>query len=146
MSVVRFKDVEKLDKKGLQQLGAQHGQALLDDGFHDATVLTVQARKAKEYIEAFIKQLDYETRAQITQDPEGWKDIYGCTLSISSTGDRLAYEQDSMYAHLKAKLQERKQLLDLAFKQSEEVYDSLGDQVPKVGIKTPSKETLKVNL
>lgn len=146
MSIIRFKDVEKLDKLGLQKLGAAHAQMILDDGFQDATVLTVQARKAKEYIEAFLKQLDYETRAQITQDPEGWQDVMGCTLTLSSTGDRLLYEQDSMYAALKGRLQERKRLLDLAHKQSEEIFDNLGDQVPKVAIKTPSKEVLKVLL
>lgn len=146
MSIIRFKDVEKLDKLGLQKLGAAHAQMILDDGFQDATVLTVQARKAKEYIEAFLKQLDYETRAQITQDPEGWKDVFGVTLSLSSTGDRLLYEKDDQYAHLSRKLKERKRLLDLAHKQSDEVFDSLGEQVPKVGIKTPSKEILKVLL
>jgi len=144
--IIRFKDLLKLDKKGLHQLGASHAVDAINGGNYDATVLTVQARKAAEYIKAFIGALDYETRLQLTQDPLGWEDVYGAHLSLSSTGDRLAYESDDQYMHLVKRMAERKALLDVAYKSEEAIFDSLGEQVEKVKVKTYSKEMLKVKL
>ncbi len=143
--VVRFNDVVKLNKKELIQLGASHAQEILNEGFEDATVLTVQAKKAREYIQAFLDGLEYKTREQLTQDPNGWEDIYGASLSLGSTGDRLAYLTDPKYSQLSIALKQRKEILDLAFR-SDEMFDSDGELVPKIKIKTHSKETLIVKL
>ena len=144
--VVRFNDLEKLAKADLIKLGAQHAQNLLDEGFTDAVVATVQVKKALEYLKAFMGQLDYETRLALTRDPLGWEDIMGAHLSISSTGDRLGYQMDSNYCKLEKKLKDRKALLDLAYKSEDAIYDSEGVQVEKVKIKSHSKETLMVKI
>jgi len=146
MQIIRYNDLAKLDKHDLQKLGAQHAQLILDEGFEDATVLTVKARKALEYITHFLKGLDYETRLQITRDPEGWKDIYGAHLSLSSTGHKLGYQMDQKYIDLEKKLKDRKALLDLAFKSDDAIFDSEGVQVEKIKVKTQSKETLSVKI
>lgn len=141
-----FESVEKLDKKGLSNFGQIHARNLLEDGFHESVVLTVQAKKAIEYLKAFALECDYQTRKDLMEQYNSKADIFGANLSLSSSGDRLDYEADPIYYELKTKLKEREDLLKLAFKSSDSIYDAMGAEVMKVPIKTHSKETLKVKL
>lgn len=142
---IEWNEFATLNKKGLQEWGELTAKEMLDSGDHYPDVLFVQARKAKEYLESFIKAVDSETRAKVTQDG-GESLVYGCTLSLGSSGDRFNFEEDFEYSRIKAMLKDREELLRVACKAKESIYDSDGGEVPRVGIKSHSKEMLKAKL
>ena len=56
----------------------------------------------------------------------------------------LDYETDHVYFELKAKLAARKEMLDLVHKTGAEMYGEDGVQVPKVGVKNYTKDSILV--
>lgn len=144
--IVKLKEFEKLDKAELQQLGKSLARAKMDEGYSDAVVLTVLARKAVEYLSSYAAELNSDARAELESYDNNTADIYGAKLELSSTGHRLDYEADPVYSELQEKLKQRQALLKIAYIQNEAVFDSAGKEVPKVPIKTQSKEVLKVKI
>lgn len=141
--LVKMSEIRNLNKKQLQDLGQHNADLVLESGMVDAPTLMIQARKVKEYLLSYLEALDYRTRATITDDPDFWAE-YGLTLG--STGDRLDYAQDGVWANLSKLLKAREADLKLSFKTHHEVVTEDGDIIPKVGVKSPAKETLKVKL
>ena len=142
MDLIKFKEFALLGKAELNIKGSVKARQLMEDGYHDASVLTVQARKTLEYLTAFVKELDSDTRGEIKS--EGLE-IFGAVLSLSSTGDRLDYNQDTEYSRLKEALAERTKWLRIASYSKDEVVVD-GAVVEGVPIKTASKEILKIRL
>ena len=62
-------------------------------------------------------------------------EAFGKTFEIRNGGTLLQYEDDPIYAEMKAKLKEREELLKTALKSSDTIYDSEGLEVPKVSVK-----------
>ena len=56
----------------------------------------------------------------------------GVSFKQNNGSQRLNYSDDQDYAELEAKLAERKELLSLAFKSKDTIFDSNGVEVPKV--------------
>ena len=133
-------------KQDLHEQGQLKAQDLTEGGQFDAVVLVVQARKATEYLGAFIKELDSQARKEVNEDYNGDADIYGAKISIGSTGDRLDYDKDAEYLRLKDALAERAKWLKIASgnKTEEVVLD--GEVVKPVPLKSASKETLRIKL
>ena len=144
-SIIRFKEIVNLSKRQLSDLGSQHAKTLLDEGYSDAVVLVTQARKAIEFLKGFDAQCDSIAREELTRDGVEME-IYGAKLSLSSTGDRLDYDADPVYKQIKSQLKAREDMLKLARNAAEEFYDGEGIAVPRVPIKSHSKEVLKVKL
>ena len=142
--LVKLKNFEKLSKSDLQAEGKAKGRQLMEEGFHDAVVLTVQARKALEYLNAFVGEIDVNTREEVANN-NGEMFILGATLSIGSTGDRLDYEADQVYKELKEALASRAKWLKIASNDKEEVKVH-GVLIKPVPIKTASKELIRIKL
>ena len=71
---------------------------------------------------------------------------HSCKFSLSSTGERLSYEDDERYASISGTLKDRQNLLKTAYKSKELIYDADGAEVPKVALKSPSKQILKIEI
>lgn len=56
----------------------------------------------------------------------------------------LDYEKDDIYRKLKKQLSDRKALLDTVYKSKEVLFDGDGVEVPNVGVKSYSKDSLSV--
>lgn len=146
MELIQLKPFETLEKKELQELAKKTARELMNEGYSDAVVLTVLARKASEYLAAYAQELNSDARAELQNYDNNQADIYGARLELSSTGTRLDLEADPVYSNLQEELKQRAALLKMAYLQEKPVYDSEGVEVPKVPIKSPSKEVLKVKL
>jgi hypothetical protein len=96
------------------------GELYLDDVLIDAT-------RISHYLAAFTKVL----RTKISAS-EVRSELKGAKLSFRSTGSKLNYEEDAEWQRLKNLLDERQELLKMAEKSSENVYDSKKNVVPKV--------------
>lgn len=133
--------VPSLSKKEVQAKAKEDVQSLLDAGQVDTVSAFVDVARVTEYITVFGKEL----RKSISEAEYGKGYVSkGAKLDFSSTGDRLDYEQDKMYSDLKEKLKAREDLLKLAYKSKDSIYDNEGVEVMKVGIKTFGSEVVKL--
>jgi hypothetical protein len=142
---IMIKGAEHLDKRGLQESGADYARDLMAAGERDPLELIIAARKASEFLGSFIKEMDPHAREELLKY-QGTRELEAGKLELGSTGDRPALEEDPVYQEINKKLKERADLLKLARKSSDPVFDSEGIEVPKVGLKTAAREVLKVSL
>ena len=143
----QFESVKNMTKHELIALGNTDANALMDSGDYDSTTLAVSARKAVEYLGAFIATLDSFVMDELTMNGEGnIKMVLGSELSLGSTGDRLDFEKDAVYKNLSIQLKARAELLKNATNSSVPVVDSDGVTVEPVPIKTASRQMIRFKL
>lgn len=126
-------------KKEAQQQGKDLAKLILDGGHVTPEESYSNVVRLKEVINELEKGL--KQGLTVTEETS----LNGVRFSLSNTGDRLDYEKDVLYKSLKDKLKDREDLLKLAFKSGDVIYDSDGVEVPKVPIKTHSKSVIKVS-
>jgi hypothetical protein len=139
----QFKD---LGKKDLFNMGTQGAIEVLAEGEHDAAELLIIARKSLEIMGGYIKTMSDATVDEIYKKGLSTQgiEILGCKLELGSTGDRLDFDADPKYLELLEAINDRKRLLKMAVGAT--IIDSDGEEVPNVGLKSASKEVLKVKL
>jgi hypothetical protein len=130
----------EMSKKEITAQAQENAKQMLDAGEVNEFDSLAAAERLKHYSDTFCKEL----RKSIDTLPEKTYNRSGVEFTISNTGDRKDYMQDELYAQLSEKVKQRKELLDLAYKSDEPIYDSEGVEVPKVGIKTHGGEVLKL--
>ncbi len=140
---LELKLINEQSKKELIATATKEASNIIDGGMVDASYTLLTAKKLVEYAGALIKGLESSVRAEVGRNAEGLA-ISGAHFTIGSTGDRLDYMQDDEYARLHSKLKDREAILKVAYKMKEVFYDSDGIEIKRIGIKSPSKETLKV--
>lgn len=103
---------------------------------------------AKANIEAWT-MIAEEIKGYALDEAEKYKNnetVMGASFRLGYTGDRYDYEQDKTYRDLKEQLKKREELLKQASQtKAVLVDDETGEQIPKVDIKTWSKQTLSVS-
>lgn len=139
-SIREMSERESITKKEVIEFGAQTAKEMLNDGWHDAFELLAISARNKEFWSAF----DSAARQSVSDTPEKTYKLKGCEFTMRNTGDRLDYMSDPIYSKLHEQLKAREDLLKLAFKSKQPIYDEHGAEVPKVEIKTYGKETLNV--
>lgn len=130
----------EMTKKEIIAQAEQNAKQLLDAGEINEFDALASAERLKHFTDTFVKEL----RASIDQLPEKTYKRGNVEFSMRNSGDRLDYASDEMYASLQAQLKQREELLKLAYKSDQPIYDHEGVEVPKVGIKTHGKEVLTI--
>ena len=143
--LITIDSVGFLGKQELHAKGGEAARTLMEEGFTDALNLVAMARKASEYMGAFIKELDSDARAEVNLNG-GDKETLGAKFSIGSTGDRIDFEVDPIYKAMKAELKARELLLKTAKTMDNPIYDAGGIEVPRLPLKSASREVLKIRL
>jgi hypothetical protein len=128
----------EMSKKEIIAQAEANARELLDKGEVNEFDSLAAAERLKYFADYFQKQI----RKGIDTLPEKTYKRSGVEFSLRNTGDRLDYAQDELFAQLTEKLKQRKDLLNLAYKSNESIYDNEGVEVPKVGIKTHGGEVL----
>lgn len=141
-------DLEKNNvqtKKEIIAKAATESQFLVDEGFADIPQVLVNSKKIIEYVGAFVKGLESHVRAEVDKNGKEGLNINGAKLVLGSTGTRLSYDDDPVYKEMQVKLKDREKLLKLVYDTKTSIADAdSGEMIPIIGIKTPSKETLRV--
>ena len=132
--------VPSMPKKEIVSKAKDDVKAMVDSGEVDIAEAVVDATRLSEYIKVFVSEL----RNHVGDEYDKYE-CKGVKLSFKGTGDRLDYEQDEVYADIKERLKAREELLKLAYKSKDMLFDSEGVEVPKVGVKSASKQTLNIN-
>jgi hypothetical protein len=119
--------MQAFSKKELKTKGATDAQNIVDAGEVDLTRAISNLTRLKEYVTELEKGLRPHLEAN---------EAYGVKITMKNTGDRLDYEQDDVYKSLKKEMEFRKELLNMAYKTNNPIFDKDGVEIPKVGIKT----------
>lgn len=132
--------VPTITKKEIVVKAKDDVKTMVDSGEVDIAEAVIDATRLSEYLKVFVSELRNHV-----DDKYDKYECKGVKLTFKGTGDRLDYECDEVYTELKERLKEREELLKLAYKSKGMIFDSEGVEVPRVGLKSASKQTLNIN-
>ena len=123
-------------KKEIQLSAKSFVSNLLDAGATDKMELYAQAVRINEALQIVTDELKNSI-------PQENFEAFGIKGTYRSGGETLNYKEDFIYAELEAKLKERAELIKVATKSKDTIYDSEGVEVTKVS-STQRKSSLAI--
>ena len=124
-------------KKEIQLNAKKFVREILESGTIDKTELFVQSVRINEALSIVTESLKNEMPLENFE-------AFGIKGTYRNGGDTLSYKEDPIYSDIQKELKEREELLKVAYKSSNEIYDESGFLVPKVS-STPRKSSLTIN-
>jgi hypothetical protein len=124
-------------KKEIQINAKKFVSEILESGNVDKTELFTQAVRINEALAIVTESLKNEMPLENFE-------AFGIKGTYRNGGDTLNYKEDTIYLDIQKELKEREELLKVAYKSSNEIYDESGFLVPKVS-STPRKSSLTIN-
>jgi hypothetical protein len=110
---------------------------VLDAGEIDKIELLAQAKRMGEALDVINAEL-------LKVLPQENFEAFGLKGTFRSGGETINYKDCEVWSDINRELKEREELLKLAFKSQNEIYDAAGVQVPKVST-TPRKSSLAIS-
>jgi len=110
---------------------------VLDAGEIDKIELLAQAKRMGEALDVINAEL-------IKVLPQENFEGYGLKGTFRSGGETINYKDCEVWSEINRELKEREELLKLALKSQNEIYDAAGVQVPKVST-TPRKSSMAIS-
>lgn len=141
----KFGTIKDLTKNELHVLGIKDATDMMETGDFDASTLAISARKAVEYLGAFMRKLDSNVIDEIELN-NGTINVGGSILELGNTGDRLNYEHDTVFKNLQVQLKARQELLKSATRSDTPITDLNGEIVEPVPIKTAGRSIIKCKI
>ena len=140
MNIIKTSYFKSDLKKGqIQALAIDHSKELYE---HENCIDShVMLKKAKLYIDTLLMENEKNALLIWEANAAEYRNI-----TYNQGGKTLDYIKDPIYASIKLMLDDRKELLDLAFKSKDSIFDGEGTEVPKVPIKSFRKQSLNVKL
>ena len=124
-------------KKQVQSNAQQFANDLIERGEQDKLEMFAQAVRINEALSIVTDTLKKSLPAENFE-------AYGIKGQYRNGGETLNYSEDWLYAELQEKLKERAELIKVATKTKDPVYDSNGVEVTKVST-TSRKDSLVVS-
>ena len=124
-------------KKEIQFSAKSFVSNLLDAGTTDKMELYAQAVRINEALQIVTDELKNSI-------PQENFEAFGIKGTYRSGGETLNYKEDYVYAELEVKLKERAELIKVATKSKDTIYDSEGVEVTKVS-STQRKSSLAIS-
>jgi hypothetical protein len=124
-------------KKEIQLSAKSFVSNLLDAGATDKMELYAQAVRINEALQIVTDELKNSI-------PQENFEAFGIKGTYRSGGESLNYKEDYVYAELEQKLKERAELIKVATKSKDTIYDSEGVEVTKVS-STQRKSSLAIS-
>lgn len=124
-------------KRELVKKGKEFAWRLADSGEYNLHEVYANSLRLKESINA----VESELKKILPQEDF---EAFGVKCSYRSGGDTINYKDDPIYQVLLEDLEQRKELLKLALKSKDPIFDAYGNEVPKVST-TPRKSSLAMS-
>ena len=124
-------------KKEIQLNAKKFVSEILESGNVDKTELFTQAVRINESLAIVTESLKKEMPLENFE-------AFGIKGTYRNGGETLNYKEDPVYAEIQEWLKEREELLKVAYKSNNEIYDEGGVLVPKVS-SSPIKSSLTIN-
>jgi len=121
-------------KKDAILTGKRMVDNVINEGNVDKHMFMANICRLKEVVNS----ADAEMRKHL---PEEKMTCYGVEFTPVNGGETINYSEDPIYCQLKNDLDQRVELLKLANKQSQTIFDAYGNEVPKVST-TPRKSSI----
>ena len=137
MEIERFKS--KLSKGQLETMAIDTVTKFMEST-NELEILSF-AKKLKFFTDILIKES--ESKAKMVWDQ--LRHDYP-NMNYTNGGVIIDYSQDAEYHDLAERLKARRELLDLAFKRKDPVFDEEGIEVPKVPVKGYRKDSINVKI
>jgi hypothetical protein len=125
------------NKKEIQFSAQTFIKDLLDAGETDKFELLAQAKRMGEALEVINAEL-------LKVLPQENFEAFGLKGTFRSGGETINFKDCEVWSDINRELKEREELLKLALKSHNEIYDAAGVQVPKVST-TPRKSSLAIS-
>jgi hypothetical protein len=125
------------NKKEIQFSAQTFIKEVLDAGEIDKIELLAQAKRMGEALDVINAEL-------IKVLPQENFEGYGLKGTFRSGGETINYKDCEVWSDINRELKEREDLLKLALKSQNEIYDAAGVQVPKVST-TPRKSSMAIS-
>jgi hypothetical protein len=125
------------NKKEIQFSAQTFIKDLLDAGEIDKIELLAQAKRMGEALDVINAEL-------LKVLPQENFEAFGLKGTFRSGGETINYKDCEVWNDINRELKEREELLKLALKSHNEIYDEAGVQVPKVST-TPRKSSLAIS-
>lgn len=125
------------NKKEIQFSAQTFIKEILDAGEIDKIELLAQAKRMGEALEVINAEL-------LKVLPQENFEAFGLKGTFRSGGETINYKDCEVWSDINRELKEREELLKLALKSQNEIYDEAGVQVPKVST-TPRKSSLAIS-
>ena len=135
---------EPLRKRQIMELAIDDVNKSIEVARSSPVETQIFFKRLKVYVDEFIRGNETFAIDQYNQDKR--TTYNNVDVSLTRGAALLDYEKDPIYADLAYRLKERKQVLDMAFKMKDSVYDNEGIEVPKVPVKDYRKDSLNVRL
>lgn len=116
------------------------GKAMVKKAMEEGNVLPHELMAQVCRLKEFINAADSELRNHLPQESTA---AFGVTFTPVSGGESVDYKDDPVWVEIKASLSHREELLKIARKSTESIYDSEGIEVPRVGT-TPRKSSITI--
>lgn len=123
-------------KREIQSNAQQFVTELIENGEQDKLEMFAQAVRINEALSIVTDSLKKSL-------PNENFEVYGIKGQYRNGGETLNYSEDHIYAELQEKLKQRAELIKVATKSNEPIYDSEGVEVTKVST-TPRKDSLVI--
>lgn len=114
------------------------GKRMVDDLIEKGEIDKYQAMANICRLKEVVNSADAEMRKHL---PEIKHTCFGVEFTPVNGGETINYGDDPIYQNLKAELKEREELLKLALKQTQVIFDAYGNEVPQVSV-TPRKSSI----
>ena len=121
-------------KKDAILTGKRMVDNVIESGDVDKHMFMANICRLKEVVNS----ADSEMRKHL---PEEKMTCYGVEFTPVNGGETINFGDDPIYQQLKADLKEREELLKLALKQTQTIFDAYGNEVPQVSV-TPRKSSI----
>jgi hypothetical protein len=125
------------NKKEIQYSAKTFIKEVLDAGETDKFELLAQAKRMGEALDVINAEL-------IKVIPQENFEGYGLKGTFRSGGETINFKDCEVWSDINRELKEREDLLKLALKSQNEIYDAAGVQVPKVST-TPRKSSMAIS-
>jgi hypothetical protein len=125
------------NKKEIQFSAQTFIKEVLDAGEIDKIELLAQAKRMGEALDVINAEL-------LKVLPQENFEAFGLKGTFRSGGETINYKDCEVWNDINRELKEREELLKLALKSQNEIYDAAGVQVPKVST-TPRKSSLAIS-
>jgi hypothetical protein len=119
--------VPAMPKKDIKAKAEEDAKTIINEGDFYADEVLIDATRISEYLTTFIRTLRDNMDEEQTRDA-----IKGVEISFKNAPSRLNYSDDTTWQEIKEKLSEREELLKLAEKSKDAIYDADGAEVPRV--------------
>jgi len=116
-----------ISKDDIKEKAERDALTIMNEGDFYADEVLVDAVRISDYLTTFIRTLRDNINEEKTRDA-----LKGVKISFKNASSRLNYSEDTTWQEIKENLSEREELLKLAEKSKDAIYDADGAEVPRV--------------